>query len=147
MASLRRQVGIEPALATSHLGRTNNSRRAPRSFPCHRGEPAEMVRATLLVLLGVVTVALFPLVVGTSEQAPPLGCPPLPEQGPADTVSIYVARALDAPGVLCVRVVNGITPAVGLIGGPFWLEKWEENTFRAFSPGGAPVAGVLAGWE
>lgn len=90
---------------------------------------------------------LLPISGRSQDQPFHAKCPPLPEQGPADTVSVYVAKALDAPGVLCVRVVNGITPAVGLMGGPFWLQKWEENTFRAFSPSGAPQAGALAGWE
>lgn len=79
--------------------------------------------------------------------SPPGGCPPLPEQGPAGQVSVYVAKALDAPGVLCVRAVNGISPAIGLGGPPFFLQKWEEGTFQNFSPGGAPQAGVLVGWE
>lgn len=90
---------------------------------------------------------LLPISGRSQDQPFHAKCPPLPEQGSAGQVSVYVAKALDAPGVLCVRAVNGISTAIGLGGPPFFLQKWEEGTFQNFSPGGASQAGVLVGWE
>lgn len=87
-------------------------------------------------------------VLGRSQESPfHASCPPLSEQSPAGTVSVYAAKALDAPSILCVRAVNGISPAIGRGGGPFFLQKWEDSTFRNFSPGGMYIGGVLARTE
>src|SRR5712692_7369290 len=107
-----------------------------------------MIRATLLVLWGVVTVALFLPVVGKSEQIPPPVCPLLPEQGPANTVSLYVAKALEAPGGVCIRVINGFSVGIGTK--RLALQKWEEGKlwglwgkgFRDLEPE-RPIAGAV----
>ena len=97
------------------------------------------------LLLTLVT--LLPVSGRSQEQPSHAYCPPLPEQRAAGQVALYVAKALDAPGILCVRAINGISPAIGLGGPPFFLQRWEEGTFQNFSPGGAPQADVLIGWE
>jgi len=77
---------------------------------------------------------------GRSEYLPPPGCPPLPEQGSANTVSVYVAKALDVPGVVCVRRINGFSTSVRY--SRLWLQEWDNGRlwglwgagFRDFPP-------------
>lgn len=110
-----------------------------------------MVRATLLVLLRVITFTLFPLVVGNSEQAPPPSCPSLPEQGPANTVSLYVAKALEVPGTVCIRVINGFSKSIETR--RIALQKWEEGKlwglwgrgFRQVAPKPPPAGPIFPG--
>jgi hypothetical protein len=103
-----------------------------------------MIRATLLVLWGVVTVALFLPVVGTSEQAPPPGCPPLPGQAPEGTVAVYVAKMPEKPGFVCARAVNGIPPPIGYDG--FHFQRREEGQFHDFTEPVPPTPpGVIIG--
>lgn len=101
----------------------------------------------LLLTLGGWCLLLLPLSERSQAQPFPANCPPLPEQGPAGTVSLYVAKALDVPGVICVRAVNGISPSIRWGGTSFFLQKWEDGTFQHFSPGGGPMGGVLIGVE
>jgi len=73
---------------------------------------------------------------GSSQDvAPPTGCPRLPEHGVANKISLYVGKRLDAPGSVCVRVVNGLQGLGADIrygASAFWLQKWEdkEGKFR-----------------
>jgi hypothetical protein len=55
------------------------------------------------------------------------GCPPLPAQGPAKMVSVYATEAMDRPGIVCVRVINGLDKAIygGMVLGR--LQQWEEG--------------------
>jgi hypothetical protein len=57
------------------------------------------------------------------------GCPPLPVKGPADQVSVLVAKAQTQPGFVCVRVVNGLREVIA--GGAMFgkLQQWEEGTW------------------
>lgn len=80
---------------------------------------------------------LFPIA-GRSGQAIPPHCPSLPEQGPANTVSLYVAKTLDRSGV-CVRVVNGFNVEITHPHLALTLQKWEEG-HGEFSP-------TLQKWE
>jgi hypothetical protein len=71
-----------------------------------------------------------------------LGCLPLPETGPAGRVSVYVAKALDVPGVVCARVINGFSSSIVGAVGYLRLQKWEEGRFRNLDEilsGGAPM--------
>jgi len=104
-----------------------------------------MVRATLLVIWGGVTVALFLPVTGNSEQIPPPNCQSLPKQGAANTASVHVAKAFDAPGVVCIRVINGLNVEIATGGPLVRLQKWEsgwlgKGQFRNF-PEPAPKGG------
>lgn len=101
----------------------------------------------LPLVLGGLWLLLLPRFAGGQEWPPRAACPPFPEQGPAGTVAVYAAKALDVPGVVCARAVNGISPAIGLSGGPFWLQKWEEGSFRDFSPSGIQIGGAGGLWQ
>ncbi len=82
----------------------------------------------LTVIGGAVTLFLFLPVDGRSDHPlPPPGCPSLPEQGSPNSISVYVAKALDLSGVVCVRVVNGFSDGIHT-GPPFVrLQQWEEG--------------------
>jgi hypothetical protein len=97
--------------------------------------------------LGGLWLLLFPLSAGGQAWPPRAACPPFPAQGPAGTVAVYAATALDVPGVICLRAVNGMSQAVGLSGISFFLRKWEEGTFRNFSPDGMQTGGADALWQ
>lgn len=85
-------------------------------------------------------------------------CPPLPKTAPAGQVSIYVAKAQDSPGFVCVRVINGRSENIGFGDPPtVTLQRWEEETpgkpgqFRDFlgdytHPGGFEVQQGLVKW-
>lgn len=85
-----------------------------------------------------------------SPSLPLPGCPPLPEQGPKNTVSLYVAKALDVAGVVCVRMINGFPVGIGHKG--FRLQRWETGRlwgvwgkgFRDFEPGQYRAEGYIA---
>lgn len=64
-------------------------------------------------------------VVPVSSSLP--NCPPLPVQPPARRVSVHVAKAIDMPGVVCVRVLNGRAATVVYGGVPFWLQRWNTD--------------------
>lgn len=56
------------------------------------------------------------------------GCPPLPVEPSAGRVSLHVARAVDVPGVVCVRALNGLTSPITFGGrSAFWLQRWDKN--------------------
>lgn len=58
-----------------------------------------------------------------------LRCPSLPDTGSACTVSVYVAKALDKPGLVCVRMFNGLSEMISY-GLPLGrLQQWEEGTW------------------
>jgi hypothetical protein len=100
------------------------------------------VLSGLLLALGGLSLIL--LSASSRGQEPPahVTCPPLPEQGPANQVSIYVAKALDAPGVVCARVINGFSASIVGAVGYLRLQKWEEGRFRDLEEllsGGAPI--------
>ncbi len=79
---------------------------------------------------------------GRGERMPSEHCPPLPERGPADVVSLYVEQALDVPGVVCARVINGFSSSIVGAGGYLRLEQWEDGKFRDVDEilfGGAPM--------
>lgn len=61
------------------------------------------------------------------------GCPRLLEQGPAYKVSVYAAKAVDKPGSICARVVNGSGTGIerGVPG--LWVYQWEaeQKEFQA----------------
>jgi hypothetical protein len=80
----------------------------------------------LILIGGGLYLLLFPAVGARGEQTPPVGCPPLPERGPANAVSVYVAKALDVPGVVCARVINGFSASIA--SGPILkLQQWQEG--------------------
>jgi hypothetical protein len=86
-----------------------------------------------------------------------LGCPPLPETGPAGQVSVYVAKAQNEPGLVCVRIINGLRESISH-GVPLGrLQVWKQGTwgrkgqFQNFQdvstlPDGSVVGAPLAGW-
>jgi hypothetical protein len=98
----------------------------------------------LLLALGVLCLLLLPLSERSQARLFPATCPPLPEQGPAGTVSLYAAKALDVPGVICVRTVNGISPSIRWGGTSLFLQKWEDSAFQNFFPGGGSPGVVAA---
>jgi hypothetical protein len=61
------------------------------------------------------------------------GCPSFSAQGIAGKVSLQVAKTLDTPGVVCVRVINGLSQQIDYGVTAFQLQRWdeEEKTFRA----------------
>ena len=94
------------------------------------------------VVSGVLVLSFFLPTVGKSEQTPLPDCPLLPTQGPADTVSVYVAKAFDVSGVVCARVINGFSSSIVGAVGYLKLQKWEEGGFRDLDEilsGGAPM--------
>jgi hypothetical protein len=64
-------------------------------------------------------------VVPVSSSLP--NCPPLPVQPPARRVSLHVAKAIDRPGVVCVRALNGLAAPVTYDGLSFWLQRWDKD--------------------
>lgn len=101
-----------------------------------------VVHGYIVIVWGLCLLLLLSPVGGRGEQTPPEGCPPLPEQGPADTVSIYVAKAIDVPEVMCARVINGFSSSIVGAVGYLRLQKWEEGRFRDLDEilsGGAPM--------
>lgn len=74
---------------------------------------------------GVLCVSLLLLSTEGRSEHPPPSCSPLPEQGPTNTVSLYVAKALDAAGIVCVRVINGFNERIETRGTT--LQKWEDG--------------------
>lgn len=107
----------------------------------------------LAIMVEVVCLLLFLLPTwGRSEQTSLEGCPPLPEQGAVDIVVVHVAKALDVCGVVCARVINGISPWVSSGGFNPRLQKWEagkwwrKGQFRDFGetkPGDIPMLVTL----
>jgi hypothetical protein len=101
------------------------------------------VLSTLLLTLGGLSLAL-PSVSGSSQEQPSHAtCPPLPEQGPVERVSVYVTKTIDVPGVVCVRAINGFSSAI-VAAGVFslGLQKWERGKFQDFqesTPGSTPT--------
>lgn len=63
---------------------------------------------------------------GRSEQLSFPGCPALPERGPDNTESLYIAKATDVPGIVCVRVINQLHEQIDWKGPQ--LQKWEKGT-------------------
>lgn len=57
-------------------------------------------------------------------------CPPLPVQPSTGKVSLHVAKAVDMPGVVCMRVINGLATEVTYGQGAFWLQKWERGRWE-----------------
>lgn len=70
-------------------------------------------------------------------------CPSLPAMGPANQVSVYVAKRLGQSGFVCARIINGLSTGVsyGLPTGR--LQVWEEGEggqqgqFQDFKPDAA----------
>lgn len=62
---------------------------------------------------------------GRSEQPSLPGCPMFPQQGQANTVSLYVVKATDALSVVCVRVINRLSEQIDTTGAQ--LQKWQEG--------------------
>lgn len=91
---------------------------------------------------------ILPTVVRSSPTPLP-GCPPLPEQGQTNRVSIHIVKALDVPGVVCVRAINGLDEAIGIEALSMKLQKrekkwwWRKGQFRDFKE--TPPAGILIG--
>jgi hypothetical protein len=101
-----------------------------------------VVPGSVVIVWGLCLFLCLSPVRGRGEQLPPEGCPPLPEQGPANQVSVYVAQALYAPGAVCARVINGFSSSIVGAVGYLRLQKWEEGRFRDLDEilsGGAPV--------
>lgn len=91
---------------------------------------------------GGVCLCLFLLpVLGRSRDTPSLlpGCLPMREQGPADTVSLDVAKAINIPGFVCVRVLNGFSEQILADPQGVRLQKRKEGkkrdqSFQDFEP-------------
>lgn len=108
----------------------------------------------LTLIVGGLYLLLFSPVGARGEQTPPIGCPPLPERGPTNAVSVYVAKALDVPGVVCARVINGFSSPIASGLPNLKLQKWQEGKggrrgeFHDFrDPGSAPflvTANIMA---
>lgn len=108
-----------------------------------------------LIGIGVmVALSFFLPTVGRSEHLPHSGCLSLPEQGPVNTVSISATKALDVPGFICTRVINGRSEDLALLESTPNLQKWErrwliKGGFRDFSafrehPSGMIIGGTLS---
>lgn len=92
---------------------------------------------------------------GGSEPPLSLGCPPLPELKSAGQVSVYAVPAQAKSGLVCVRVINGLSEMIthGLPVGQ--LQRWEEakgkpGRFRDYQdvyvlPDGTVVGVTLGG--
>jgi hypothetical protein len=103
-----------------------------------------------MVIRAVMTLAfaLLPIIGRGEYPSPPPGCPPLPEQGAGNKVSIHVIEALDTPRMVCVRAINGLQEMIGIGGVVFRLQKWEKRwwrggQFRDFKE--TPPSGTLLG--
>jgi len=77
----------------------------------------------MAIIGGTLALFLFAPIAGRSERSLLLDCPPLPEQGPSNKVSIHTAKALDIPGIVCVRVYNGLSTEIAYEGIPVRLQK------------------------
>jgi hypothetical protein len=76
---------------------------------------------------GMYLLLLFLPGAGRSEHPPLSGCPPLAEQGATNTVSLYVAKALDVQGVVCTRIITGVSESISIGYRGLRLQKWEER--------------------
>lgn len=55
-------------------------------------------------------------------------CPLLPVQPPSRGVSLHVAKAVDMPGVVCARVINGLASPITFGGrDALWLQRWDKD--------------------
>jgi len=75
----------------------------------------------IAVVCGLAALSFFLLGAGDSSRSP--SCPPLPEQGPASKISVYTAKVLDIPRIVCVRVYNGSSTELTYEGIPIRLQK------------------------
>jgi len=86
---------------------------------------------------GAVVLSLLLSGTGSSQDvAPPPGCPKLPKHGVANKISLYVGKAVDTPGSVCVRAVNGLKGSGTEIrygATAFWLEKWNDKEGKFLS--------------
>jgi hypothetical protein len=73
-------------------------------------------------------------------------CPPLPEQAPESTVTVYVAKMPEKSGFVCARAVNGIHPSVSF--NSFLLQQRDEGQFHDFTEPLPPTPpGIIIGEE
>lgn len=119
-----------------------------------------MVRgfALTMMLAGISLCGILVPPSGKGEFSPSLACPPLPKTAPAGQVSIYVAKAQNRPGFVCVRVINGRSEDIGFGAPPtVTLQRWkkekpgESSQFRDFlgdypPPGRFEVQQPLLKW-
>lgn len=90
-----------------------------------------MRRRTLLCLgrggLLLVSVLLAHTVTAQEqEKLRSVVCPSLPDQGQTEAVAVFVAQALDAPGVVCLRVRNTLQVHIA---GEIYFQRWEKGWF------------------
>ena len=68
-------------------------------------------------------------------------CQTLPEKSSSADVALYVAKAPDRSGIVCVRAINGTNEGVSCGKAPFRLQKKEASTWRdAVFPDAPPTA-------
>lgn len=81
------------------------------------------------------------------EDLQPLpGCPRLPEQGPrVNRISIHVEKTLDKPGVVCVRVLNGLDTRLLYGVSAFRLHKVDAGGEEQKDPSSAATEGSSQG--
>jgi hypothetical protein len=77
----------------------------------------------MILLGGALLLSLLAPVAGKSTQPGLPVCESLPEQGPDNEVSLFAAREADRPGVVCVRVYNGMHDAIRYEGNALRLER------------------------
>lgn len=88
------------------------------------------------IIGGAVGLFLLLLFIADQSRYPsPAGCPSLPQWGPVGKISLYVEKALDQPGIVCVRVINGLGDMIEIGPRNVWLEG--KN-----GPVGTPIARV-----
>lgn len=119
----------------------------------------------LTIVGGGACLCLFLLpVLGRSQDTlfPSPSCLPMREQGEADAVFLDVAKVIDIPGFVCVRVLNGFSEQI--LAGPQGVRlqkrkegKKQEHSFQDFEPfpagarlpagaGLIPARGVVDWW-
>jgi len=93
----------------------------------------QRVLHSLVMIIGGLGLLLCPHVTeGEDEPSLLEGCAPILGQGPKGEVSLYIAKTRERPGRVCVRVINGLSPSVGIGTDAFRLQKRDDGQFRDF---------------
>ena len=109
------------------------------------GLPVLDIRDAIRLAHGVLLWNVPPTGGGRNEAPAPASlCQTLPEKSLSADVALYVAKAPDRSGIVCVRAVNGTNEGVSCGGLPFWLQKKEAGAWSdVVFPDTPPLAAGL----
>ena len=125
------------------LVQTDQSDRLPAEV---EGLPVLDVQDAIRTAQGVFLWGVPPTSGGSSEAPAPASlCQTLPEKSLSADVALYVAKAPDRSGIVCVRAVNGTNEGVSCGGMSFRLQKKEAGTWSDVVFPDAPPIAITAG--